>query len=594
MSNQDTDGVVTFTIKADGSEIASDIGVIAINIFSQINQVAHAELLIADGDIANQTFAISETDTFKPGTSITISAGYDSDETTLYEGIVIKHAIHISGNNQTLLDITCKDQAVAMTIARKSKCYLKQTDSAIISQIISNYSGLDLDHVDSTSSEHDELTQFNCSDWDFLLTRAEANAMVVSNQSNKITVVTPTLDDSPSLTITYGNELIDLSVEVDPCYQLNQVTGIGWDMSQQQMVQGQASSQSINEQGNLSSSTLAEVLGVGNYRLQTSGTLSEDVLESWAKGQQLKSALSKIRGSVSFQGNADAKINTLIKIAGVGARFNGPQYISAVHHQIEQGQWVTTVDLGLSPMWSSEHRDLGAPPAAGWLPPVDGLQIGVVTQLNDDPQSQSRIQVKLPTLGDDDNLLWARLISYYATSSSGNFFIPEVGNEVLLGYINNDPSQPIILGSLYSSQHTPPYELTAENNTKAIVTKSQLKVEFNEEDKVITLITPGGNSIVLSDSDKAITISDQNDNKVTLNDSGISLESPKDISLSAKGAISLKATSNISLKANADVKGSGMNVSLEAQTGFTAKGSATAELSASGMTTIKGGLVKIN
>lgn len=594
MSNQNNHGVVTFTIKANGNAIASDIGVIAIHVFTQVNRVAHAKLLIPDGDIAKQTFPVSETDTFKPGTKITINAGYNSNESTIYEGIVIKHAISISGNNQTMLEITCKDQAAAMTIARQSKTYLKKTDSAIINSLIGDYSGLGIDQVENTSTEHDELTQFNCSDWDFMLTRAEANAMVVCNQSNKVAVTSPKIDESPAITITYGSELIDFSAEIDPSYQLNQVTGVGWDPSQQQMAKGQASSQSISDQGNLSSSTLADIFGIKDYRLQTSAGLAQETLESWAKGQQIKSALSKIRGSLSFQGNADATINSLIAVAGVGERFNGSHYISGVHHQIEQGQWITTVNLGLSPMWSSDHRDLGAPLAAGWLPPVDGMQIGIVTQLNEDPQSQYRIQVKIPSLGDEDNLQWARLMSYYATSGSGNFFIPEVNDEVLISYINNDPSQPIILGSVYSSQHTPPYDISAENNTKALVTKSQLKIEFNEEDKVITLLTPANNSITISDKDKAITISDQNSNKVTLNDSGISLESPKDIKLSAKGDISLEATSNISLKAQADLKGQGLNVTWQAQTGFTAKSSATAELSASGMTTIKGGLVKIN
>lgn len=594
MPNQDRNGVVTFTIKANGTAISSDIQVIAIHVFIQINHIASAQLMIADGDMANQTFAISEADTFKPGTKITISAGYDSDEKVIYEGIVIKHAISISGHNESYLEVTLKDQAVAMTIARQSKCYLSLSDSQIISQIIGNYSQVSLDTVTSTTETHDELTQFNCSDWDFLLTRAEANAQVVCNQNNQLSVCAPAIDTDAVLSISYGTELIDFSAQIDPSYQFSKVTGVSWDLSQQQTTQGSASSQSISNQGNLSASDLAGVLNIDDYRLQSSSPYTQDTLESWAKAQQIKSTLARIRGSVSFQGSAEAKINTLIKVAGVGERFNGPHYISGIHHQLEHGQWITTADLGYTPMWSSEHRDLGAPPAAGFLPPVDGLQIAVVSKLDEDPLSQYRIQVKIPALGDDNNVLWARLISYYATSTSGNFFIPEVGDEVLVGYINNDPSQPIILGSLYSSQHQAPYSLTSDNNTKAIVTKSQLKIEFNEEDKVITLITPANNTMTISDADKAIKLSDQTGNTITMNESGIALDSPKDITLRAKGGITLKATKNIEMQASADLKGTGLNVSLQAQTGLTAKGSATAELSASGITTVKGSMVKIN
>ncbi|MEL0635651.1 type VI secretion system tip protein VgrG [Marinomonas sp. TI.3.20] len=587
-------GVTSFTIKANGSAINSEIGIIAIHVFYQVNQIASAELVLSDGNMAKKTFDNSEGETFKPGTKISISAGYSSEEKTIFEGLVISHAIRITNNNQSTLNITCKDQAIAMTVARNSQSFLKQSDSDIINNLIGNYSGLKSEKVESISEKHDELVQFNCTDWDFLLTRAEANGLVVSNQSNSLSVTSPSVDKKPALVVTYGTDLIDFSAEVDARHQLSQVTGIGWDPGQQKILKGQAAVTSISDQGNFSDSDLAKVLDIKDYRLQTSGNLTQEMLDSWAKGQRVKSMLAKVRGSLTFQGSAKAKINTLIKLSGVGERFNGSHYLGGVHHQIENGQWLTTVDLGLSPMWSSEHRDLGAPAAAGWLPPVDGLQIGLVTKLDEDPESQFRIQIEMPALGDENNLVWARLASYYATKKSGHFFIPEIGDEVIIGYINNDPSQPIVLGSLYSSQRTSPYDLTAENNTKAIVTKSQLKVEFNDEDKVITIVTPENNSITISDKGKSITLSDQNKNTITMDDSGITLDSPKDITLSAKGKIVLKSTNNTSITAQADVKVQGLNVNLEAQTGLSAKGSATAELSASGMTTIKGGLVKIN
>ncbi|MBJ7556621.1 type VI secretion system tip protein VgrG [Marinomonas spartinae] len=587
-------GATSFTIKANGSTINSEIGIIAIHVFYQVNQIASAELVLSDGNMAMQTFDTSEGETFKPGSKISISVGYSSQEEVIFEGLVISHAIRIDNNNQSTLNITCKDQAIAMTVARNSQSFLKQSDSDIISTLISNCSGLTAEKVESISEKHDELVQFNCTDWDFLLTRAEANGLVVSNQSNSLSVTAPAIDKAPELVVTYGTDLIDFSAETDARHQLSQVTGIGWDPSQQKILKGQAAATSISGQGNFSDSDLAKVLDVKDYRLQTSGSLTQEMLEGWAKGQRVKSMLAKVRGSLTFQGNAKAKINTLIQLAGVGDRFNGSHYIGGVHHQIENGQWLTTVDLGLSPMWSTEHRDLGAPSGAGWLPPVDGLQIGLVTKLDEDPESQFRIQIEMPALGDENNLVWARLASYYATQKSGNFFIPEIGDEVIIGYVNNDPSQPIVLGSLYSSQHTSPYDLTAENNTKAIVTKNQLKVEFNDEDKVITIVTPGNNSITISDKGKSITLSDQNKNTITMDDSGITLDSPKDITLSAKGKIELKSTNNTSITAQADVKVQGLNVNLEAQTGLTAKGSATAELSASGITTIKGGLVKIN
>ncbi|MGL6315006.1 type VI secretion system tip protein VgrG [Vibrio sp. WXL103] len=586
--------VVSFTITSNNTTIDSEIGVVAINIFYQVNHIAYAELDIIDGNIATQTFETSSSDTFKPGSTIAISVGYDGGQETIYEGIVIAHAIHINDSNQSILHITCKDQAVAMTIARNSKSYLLQSDSDVVNTLIGSYPTVTNQYVESISDQHDELVQFHCSDWDFMLARAEANGMVVTNQQNTLCFAPPSTSDAAAIIVTYGSDLINLSLEIDARAQMSQVTTTAWDPSQQSLLTEQTSALSIADQGNLSSSDLAQVLSISDYRLQSSANYPQEMLTSWSTGQRTKAMLSKVRGSVTFQGNAQAKIDTLIELAGVGDRFNGSHYIGAIHHQISQGQWLTTAELGLSPMWSTEHRDLGAPPAAGWVPPADGLQIGVVTKLDEDPESQYRIQVKIPAFGDDDNLIWARIATIYATSQSGHFFIPEIGDEVILGYINQDPGQPIVLGSLFSSAHAAPYELTADNNTKAIVTKSDLKIEFNDDTKVITVTTPSNNAITLSDEGQSITLSDQNSNTITMDETGIKLDTPYDLTLSASGAVSITSSQDTSIEASADANISGLNIAIEAQSGLTAKGSATAEFSASGVNTIKGAMVKIN
>jgi len=194
----------------------------------------------------------------------------------------------------------------------------------------------------------------------------------------------------------------------------------------------------------------------------------------------------------------------------------------------------------------------------------------------------------------DQEGVWARLASFYASDGIGAFFIPEIGDEVVLGYLNNDPNNPIILGSLYSSKRAAPYELTADNYTKALVTKAELKVEFDDEKKVITIVTPGENTVVLNDDEKSILLQDQNGNKVELADSGITIDSPKDISITATGKITLDATGEVAITSKADVSVEGLNVNNTAQVGFKAEGSATAELSASGQTTVKGAMVMIN
>ena len=211
-----------------------------------------------------------------------------------------------------------------------------------------------------------------------------------------------------------------------------------------------------------------------------------------------------------------------------------------------------------------------------------------------DPDGQYKIQLSIPILQSETDGVWARLASFYGSSAVGAFFVPEIGDEVVLGYFNNDPSYPVILGSLYSSKLKPAYEFTADNFIKAVVTRSKLKLEFDDEKKVITVTTPGNNKIVISDDQKSILLQDQNSNKIELSSSGIVIDSPKDIKISAKGKVTIDAVGNIESTAKADIKNQGLNINHQANIGFSAKGNATAELSASGQTTVKDAIVMIN
>ena len=117
---------------------------------------------------------------------------------------------------------------------------------------------------------------------------------------------------------------------------------------------------------------------------------------------------------------------------------------------------------------------------------------------------------------------------------------------------------------------------------------------FDEKNKTITVTTPAKNQIVLDDTGESILVQDQHGNSVKLSATGIACTSPKDITLTAQGSIRLSADMSIELAAQADVKATGLNVQCEAQVGFSGKGAATAELSASGQTIVQGAMVMIN
>jgi uncharacterized protein involved in type VI secretion and phage assembly len=203
--------------------------------------------------------------------------------------------------------------------------------------------------------------------------------------------------------------------------------------------------------------------------------------------------------------------------------------------------------------------------------------------------------VLLQTTGADQKGLWARLSTFYATDQNGSFFFPEIGDEVVIGFIDSDPRHPVILGAVYSDARnaaiTPPDD---SNYIKQLTTKSNLKISFDDQNKILEISTPAGNSITLTEKDESIVIVDQNQNSIKMSQDGIEITSCKDITFSAPGNIKMNADQAIDIEATGDLTCGGMDISLSAQAELTAQGQASAELSSTGQTAVQGAIVMIN
>ena len=589
------DTQVTFTIKVDGKEIPGTYQVISIDTWNAVNRVPRARIVVFDGSPAKQDFEISSQKTFLPGNKVQVAAGYfGAKEAVIFEGIIVKQEIEISQAQGSKLAIDISDLAMKMTLERKNAVFEKIKDSDLIGKLISD-NGL-AKSVAATTTVHEDIVQYYCSDWDLMLTRAEMNSMVATIASGKVTVQKPDTSRAPALTVTYGESILDLHAEMDAAtqYDKSAIKSYTWDVASQKVIDSGPGSVTVKEPGNFSSAQLAKVFNVRKFTQQTGGNIEKSSLQDWSSAELMKSKLAKIRGSVRFQGNALAVTGGTIELAGCGDRFNGTAYVSGVHHSIEDGRWSSSVEFGLSAQWfAAEAPHIAAPEASGQLPPIQGLQTGIVKKVAKDPGGEFRVLVNLPLLQSKTDV-WARMGTFYASNKVGAVFFPEVNDEVVIGFMNEDPRYPVILGSLYSKKLPPLYPPDEKNTKKAIITKGKLEIYFDDKDKVIEIKTPGKHVIKLDDKSKALSIKDGNGNTISLSKGGISLNSASNIKITAKGNITMDAKGNLVLKAAANASMEGLQVAHKAKAKFSAKGNATAELTASGMLTVRGAIVKIN
>jgi Rhs element Vgr protein len=564
-----------FTIKVNGAVVGREQQLVGVYVTKTVNKIAAARLVYLDGSSAPGDFPLSNTDLLIPGKAVEILAGTTKDPISIFKGIIVRQQLKVRGHTASQLTIECRHLAVKLTIGRKNAYFFDRSDSDIISDLFKKYK-IEAE-VESISAIHKQQVQYHSTDWDFLLARAEANGKLVFTNGDRVIIKAPKFDGKPVCNLS-SPTILELDAEIDARLQYSAVTSVTWDAAQQSLVTKEAKDPKLTAPGNLSSDKLAATVGLDRDRLQHVA-ISEEEAQAWADAQWLKSQMSRVSGRVKCEGIATVKLGDIVTLSGVGDRYNGNVFVTGVRHDFDLVQgWKTHVQFGNVEKWLTAAHHISAPPAAALLPGVNGLQIGVVVS-NEDPDGEDRVRVKMPLIDDKGDGTWARVATIDAGKDRGCFFRPEVGDEVVLGFLNDDPRQAMILGMLHSSAKAAPLKGSDANHEKVYQTRSKMKLYFHDQKKVMRLETPAGNKLTLSEEDKAIKIEDQNGNKITLNADGIEIKSSKSIVLKAATKLSIESGTSLSINGGTDLK---------------LAGKSGAELSSTAMTTIKGSQVHIN
>ena len=577
--------IASSKVLVDGEELAQEVLVAGFYVQKEVNRIASARLLIRDGDITIEDFVQSAGDLFVPGKEIELQAGYDFDEQTIFKGIIIGHNLYIAEGSQSELVLDLRDISIKMTVGRHCRYFDEDaTDSDIMETILSDYDVTP--DVESTSVAHKSMVQYYVSDWDFLMHRADANGMIVLTDDGNLSVKVPDMSASPVGTFQYGRDIISFEGGMDAREQYTGVTARTWSYTKQEVVEVEGADPGVDPSGNITTSDLSDVIGLASYDQVHSGTVPDEELQAWADSRLLRSRLAKVRGKLTVRGVPEIKPGDVIELAGLGDRINGLVYVSGIAHEIAPDEiWTTEITFGLSKeCFAHQYQNILEKPASALLPGTMGIQQGIVTNIHEDPDGEGRIRVRIPVIDPESDGVWARLsVSDGGLNDSdgprGLHFIPEVGDEVVVAFFNDDPRNPVILGCLHSSGNPAPAEATEDNFEKGIITRGELKLWFDDDKKVISIETPNANTLTISDDEGGILLEDENGNKVTLNADGITLESAKDLILSAPSG---------------DVKVEGVNIELAAQAQLKGEGSGGAEISSSASTVVKGSIVQIN
>ncbi len=420
--------------------------------------------------------------------------------------------------------------------------------------------GLDAE-VESTTVNHPQQVQFRSSDWDYLLARAEANGKLVFTNDGGVAVRAPRLSGEAACSLQFGATIIELDAEIEARSQFSAVKSLTWDPAQQALLEKQAADPGIAGPGNLSSDDLAGVAALPSYDLRHAA-LAEDEAQAWADAHWMKSKLSKVSGRAKCEGIASVNPGDLVELSGIGERYNGTVFVTGVRHDFDLVQgWKTHLQFGAVERWAAQEREISPPRAGALLPAVNGLQIGTVAS-NEDPDGEHRVRVRLPLVDAQEDGVWARVASLDAGAERGFFFRPEIGDEVVVGFFEDDPRRAVVLGMLHSSAKAAPLQGSDDNHEKVYQSRAGMRLYFDDDKKIVLLETPGGNKLELSEDAQGIKLEDQNGNKIEMTPDGIKIESAKALELKAGGELKAEGAQGAELKSGSTTKVQGSQVQI--------------------------------
>lgn len=125
-----------------------------------------------------------------------------------------------------------------------------------------------------------------------------------------------------------------------------------------------------------------------------------------------------------------------------------------------------------------------------------------------DPEKEGRVKLQFPWFDEDMVTEFGRVCQVYAGNGYGSFFVPEVGDEVLVAFVHGDMRLPVVLGGLYNGQDKPPSDRQQDKDQKMVRTKAGHELLFDDssQQRRVKLTTAGGHEVELDDAGGKVTV----------------------------------------------------------------------------------------
>jgi uncharacterized protein involved in type VI secretion and phage assembly len=511
----------------------------------------------------------------------------------------------------TFTEVRGYDLAHRLFRGRRVAVYPNMTVADVVRKVAER-AGLKVGALDNVKGvggqQHTQFSQDNVSDWTFVSRLADlvgAQVAVVDGALDFKLPAAPSAAPAADakattdpLVLEAHRTLVALRAGVTSAEQVPEVEVRGWDFEQKQAV---AATSTPNAAGTdvsgLDPVGLAKKFASPPFLAAEPArrTQAEVKATADALAAQLGGACAELAGVA--KGNPKLRAGTAVRLTNVGEPFTGKYTLTSTRHLFSAEVGYTT-EFTVS---GRQERSLyglvtGRQPAPQ---AVSGLIPAVVSDVKD-PAGLGRVKLTFPWLNKDYTSGWARLVQAGAGKDRGALVLPEVGDEVLVGFTGGDFDAPFVLGGLYNGKDTlPKLSVAAVDGTsgeiaaRGFVSRTGHRIEFVENDGVI--IATGDGKLTVKLDKQSTTVEVTSDKAVSVKaKNGITLDAGSgELALSGK-KVTVTATTDVAVQANAALSLKGTSSATVEGATATVKGQGQAELSATGAVTVRGGIVRIN
>ncbi|MEO7126836.1 MAG: phage baseplate assembly protein V [Nakamurella sp.] len=583
-------GSVAPIIKANGTELSAIVlnSLIDMRVSLALRLPGRARITFLDAG-----FAISAGGVFDLGTKISVETA-SSEKLFTGEVTGVELDVELGAPNMTVI---ADDESYKMTLGNKARTFADMGYSDVVSKIVREI-GIPL-NITATSSVPKYLLQAD-SDFGFvseICDRVGYDWWVDPTGTMQVHPMGSQQGAAPKLDWRTGTVgLRHFSVRASALHP-QKVTAHGWDA-------GTARSLTANSKpatNNPTASLVVPYINASRLTQHSAVTTGYRMFAAQGDGLDLASSTATLAATSAVTAEGLCNVNSAIQVghqvavAEVGPA-SGTYAVTEVEHTYTARGFLTRFTAG-DRLPTGLVDTLSAPVVSSFR--QDALVVGLVTNAGDNSAPKGYVKVKYPSLGDQVESAWARVVAMGAGASRGMTFLPEVNDEVIVGFEGGDVTRPLVLGGLYSTTNTALDYGVNEGKIarRQIVSRLGHVIELGDgitpADQRIALTLAGGQHTINLGKDGLVAkVPAGEPVSIAAGDTKIEFDKQGNITMSGQ-KITIKATQdveisglNVTVKANAKVEASGLEVKVT--------GSVQAEVASGGITSVKGSLVKIN